>query len=108
MTGIPRTTLMLLLSLALPMAGFAQDRAMLYPGAGITVNGRPTSITSAVLSGDTIQTGKGAAQLVYNGATVEVEPGTSFQYGSSLQLGCGGIAIAGAMPIAVAGTAIAP
>lgn len=106
MTGIARVLAVAFLIASLPCAALAQDRAMLYPGEGISLNGKAISINSTVFSGDSIQTGKGAAQIVGHGVSTYIEPGSLLTYGSPMQLGCGSITVTGQATLKGAGETI--
>lgn len=86
----------------------AQDRAILYPGAGVEINGKATQTSSAVSIGDTITTASNAAQLIEKGAAVQLQPQTSIKYGDSIMLSCGGVAVTGNTTVHVNGEAIVP
>lgn len=104
----PRGLVIIGLLLAVNLNVFAQDRAILYPGAGVELNGKATQTTSSVYSGDTITTSAAAAQLVEKGSTVQLQPQTSVKFGDSLTLGCGGIVVNGNTAVHVNGNTIAP
>ena len=71
---------------------FAQaDKAILYPGQGITLNGSAIQTSSAVVSGDTIATGNGSGQLTAHGLVAQIHPNSSLQYGDVIILNCGGV-----------------
>jgi hypothetical protein len=103
-----RTALVAGLLFSVNVNVFAQDRAILYPGAGVELNGKVTQATSAVSNGDTITTAASAAQLIEKGATLQLQPQTSIKYGDSVTLGCGGVVVNGNTIVHVNGEAIVP
>ena len=107
MSAIRRLAIVYLLLAASPAALMSQDRSVLYPGIGATVNGKAAKITSVMFDGDNIQTGAGPAQIVENGSIVRVEPHTSLRYGSSLVLKCGAVTVTGRSVIEVNGRRVA-
>lgn len=104
----PRFALVVGLLFALNISVFAQDRAILYPGAGVELNGKMAQTTSAVSSGDTVTTATGAAQIIEKGATIQVEPRTSVKYGNSISLECGGVSVNGNSTVHVNNNTIVP
>lgn len=103
-----RSVISSVLLFALPLACFAQDRAILYPGDGSTINGKPTPITATVLSGDKLQTSKAGAQIVQAGSTVQLDTDTALQYGAPLQLGCGAVVVDGPASVDANSTLMVP
>lgn len=104
----PRSLLVAGLLFAVNLSVFAQDRAILYPGAGAELNGKATQTSSSVSVGDTINTAAGAAQLIEKGSTVQLQPQTSIKFGDSIVLGCGGVTVNGHTTVHVNGDSIVP
>jgi hypothetical protein len=98
MQGICRTLMAWVLVFVLsPASLLAQaDRAILYPGHGVTLNGNSLQTSSAVMSGDSIQTASDSAQLTGHDLIAQVEPSTTVQYGDVLLLSCGGVIVSSA------------
>ncbi len=95
MQGMCRNLLTLLLMIALlSTTAFPQaDKAILYPGQGVTLNGNGIQTSSAVLSGDKVQTASASAQLTGKGLIAQVEPDSTVQYGDVMILSCGGVVV---------------
>ncbi len=73
---------------------FAQaDKAIIYPGQGVKLNGNGIQTSSAVMPGDTVQTGSATAQLTGKGLIAQVEPDSTLQYGDVMILSCGGVTV---------------
>lgn len=104
----PRAALVVALLFSVNAMVFAQDRAILYPGAGVELNGKTAQTTSAVVGGDAITTATGSAQLIEKGATVHLQPRTSIKYGDSIALECGGVAVNGATTVHVNNNDVVP
>lgn len=76
---------------------FAQaDKAILYPGHNVTLNRNSIQTSSAVMSGDTIQTGSDPAQLTGHDLIAQIEKSTTVQYGDVLLLSCGAVIVSSA------------
>ncbi len=85
------------------------DKAILYPGQGITLNGSSIQTSSAVVSGDTVQTADTTAQLVGQGLIAQVHPDSRVQYGDILILSCGGVLVSSsANAVQASDTRVAP
>lgn len=95
MQGMCRNLLTLLLIIAmLSTTAFSQaDKAILYPGQGVTLNGNGIQTSSAVLSGDKVQTASAGAQLTGKGLIAQVDPESTIQYGDVMILSCGGVTV---------------
>ena len=106
MKGQSRSLGFVFLVVFLPAALMAENRAMLYPSEGVSVNGKAVSRASTVFSGDSIETGKGSAQIVGPGLSIQMEPGSSLAYGAPMRLGCGSISVSGEGNVMSAGETI--
>jgi hypothetical protein len=97
MQGLCRTLIVwILVVLLLPAGAFAQaDRAILYPGHDVRLNGNGLQTSSAVMSGDMIETGSDPAQLTGHDLIAKVEDHTTVQYGDVLLLSCGAVVASG-------------
>lgn len=95
MQGMCRILVAWILVVVLSSASvFAQaDRAILYPGHDVTLNKNSIQTSSAVFSGDTIQTGSDPAQLTGHDLIAQVEKSTTVQYGDVLLLSCGAVIV---------------
>ncbi len=95
MIGICRSTIsLLLIAVMCSTTVFAQaDKAILYPGPGIVLNGAPIRISTAVSSGDTVQTSTSSAQLAGKGVMVQVDPSSTLKFGDVMILECGGVVV---------------
>lgn len=84
-----------LLALSLFTANvFAQaERAIVYPGQDVRLNGNQIQMSSAVMSGDKIQTGTSSAQLTGRGLLALIESNSALQYGDVMILECGGVSV---------------
>jgi hypothetical protein len=108
MTGLLRAALAALLVFVMSSISVAQDRAILYPGEGMALNGKQLVTSAAVFGGENIKTGTGQAQLVASGVTVQIEPDSSLQFGSPMVLGCGVVAVAGNSAVRVRDVIVTP
>lgn len=95
MQGLCRKAVTLLLLAAfIPTTVFAQaDKAILYPAPGLRLNGNSIQTSSAILSGDTVQTGSGSVQITGKGVMAQVDPDSTLMYGDIIVLACGGLTI---------------
>lgn len=95
MQGIIRTFVVyVLVAVLLCASAFAQsDRAILYSGQGAKLNGSVVPTSSAVLSGDNVETASGPAQLTAQGFQAQVEPATALKWGDVILLTCGGLSV---------------
>jgi hypothetical protein len=98
MQGICRTLIAWILVVVFSSASvFAQvDRAILYPGHDVRLNGNSIQTSSAVMSGDSIETGSDPAQLTGHDLIAQVEKSTTVQYGDVLLLSCGAVVVSSA------------
>ncbi len=89
---------------------FAQaDKVMLYPGPDVRLNGGSLKASSAVMSGDKVETGTNGAQLTGHDLMLQVDPGTSLLYGDVLLLSCGGLLVSSAWhPVQASDTLVSP
>lgn len=95
MQGLYRSlvTCLLIMALFSTTVSAQANKAILYPGQGVKLNGNGLQTSSAVLSGDTIQTGGGGAQLTGHGLIIQLEPNSALQYGDMMILSCGGVVV---------------
>jgi hypothetical protein len=83
-----------LVSITLAVSVPAQtERAILYPGNNVDLNGNSIQTSSAVMSGDKVHTGDGQAQLTGRGLLTIIEKNSTMQYGDVLLLECGSMLV---------------
>ena len=83
---------------------------VIYPQSGVTLKGNPVITSTAVYSGDPIQTRELATLLTGDGVSMLLKPHTSLVFGKVVELGCGGLVLVTGKAIAVrfAGIAVVP
>lgn len=85
-------------------------RGVIYPQPGVTVKGGPVFTSTPVYAGDEIRTAEHEALLTGEGISMQLKPHTSLVYGTTAELGCGGLSLVTSRPVPVrlAGMEVTP